>query len=228
MGDPKKHRKKYIKPSHPWQRARIDEEKIIVQEYGFKNKKEIWRMNALLRNVTAQSKKLVTLSGAQAEKEKEALLNKMKRYGLIPADGTLDSLLAINLRHVLERRLQTIVFRKHLANSSKQARQFIVHGHIKVAGKKVTAPSYLVPLNEEASIDFVAKSSLADTEHPERVAAKKSKELRENPVVSEGKTPRQQDAGRRPIGDRRDSDKKETARPKKEPKKESKKEVKKE
>ena len=40
MGDPRKLRKKYYPPSHPWQKIRIDEEKILMKDYGFKNKKE--------------------------------------------------------------------------------------------------------------------------------------------------------------------------------------------
>ncbi len=33
MGDPKKQRKKYSGPQHPWKRARIEEEKVLVEEY---------------------------------------------------------------------------------------------------------------------------------------------------------------------------------------------------
>ncbi|MDP7610203.1 MAG: 30S ribosomal protein S4, partial [Candidatus Woesearchaeota archaeon] len=44
MGDPKKQRKKYSKPSHPWQTERIEVEKVLMKEYGLKNKKEIWRV----------------------------------------------------------------------------------------------------------------------------------------------------------------------------------------
>ena len=41
MGNPKRHRKKYSTPAHPWQRARIEEERELSKEYGFKNKKEM-------------------------------------------------------------------------------------------------------------------------------------------------------------------------------------------
>jgi len=39
--------------------------------------------------------------------------------------------------HPLERRLDTAIFRALFASSSKQARQFVVHGWVKVNGKKV-------------------------------------------------------------------------------------------
>ncbi len=42
MGDPKFSRKKYETPNHPWQTARIKEEKDICKKYGLKNKTEIW------------------------------------------------------------------------------------------------------------------------------------------------------------------------------------------
>jgi small subunit ribosomal protein S4 len=176
MGDPRKQRKKYETPGHPWQRSRIEDERVLMEEYGFKNKKEIWKMNAFLRDAAAQAKKLVTLSGAQADKEKELLLTRMKRYGLLKQDAVLDAILSISPRDVLERRLQTQIYKKGLANSVKQARQFITHEHICIGNKIVTSPSYLVPLSEEGMISFAPRSNLADPEHPERVAAKKAKE----------------------------------------------------
>nr|OQO15979.1 hypothetical protein B0A51_16395 [Rachicladosporium sp. CCFEE 5018] len=46
--------------------------------------------------------------------------------------------------HPLERRLDTAVWRALFASSSKQARQFIVHGWVRVNGKKMTYPGYLL------------------------------------------------------------------------------------
>ncbi len=174
MGDPKKHRKKYSGPQHPWEKTRIDEEKQLMQEYGFRNKTEIWKMNAFLRKATAQAKTLITLSGPQADKERDLLLQRLKRYNLLSTDAELDAILSISLRDLLERRLQTLVYKKNLANSTKQARQFITHRHITIGGKTVTSPSYLVSISEESLIDFKENSSLSDEEHPERMAAMKA------------------------------------------------------
>lgn len=44
----------------------------------------------------------------------------------------------------LERRLDNVLFRCGYALSRTQARQFISHGHVKVNGRKVSIPSYLV------------------------------------------------------------------------------------
>ena len=51
-----------------------------------------------------------------------------------------------NLLSLLERRLDNVVFRLKMSYSKEQARQFVVHGHISVNGRRVSSPSYL--LNE--------------------------------------------------------------------------------
>ena len=53
-----------------------------------------------------------------------------------------------------------MVFKKGLAHTPKQARQFIVHGHIAVDGRKVRWPSTLIPLSEENKISFYDKSKI--------------------------------------------------------------------
>ncbi len=75
----------------------------------------------------------------------------------------------------MERRLQTIVFKKGLARSVIQSRQFISHGHVFVNNRKVTVPSYIVLKGEENSISFDPASALASPEHPERVVEKVEK-----------------------------------------------------
>jgi small subunit ribosomal protein S4 len=48
------------------------------------------------------------------------------------------------LLQLLERRLDNVVYRLGFASTRGQARQFVVHGHILVNGKKLNIPSYLV------------------------------------------------------------------------------------
>lgn len=179
MGDPKKTRKKYYTPHHPWNKARIEEERPIMIEYGMKNKREIFKMSSLLKDFKDQAKKLIALKTAQAEKEKEQMFARLKRLGILAADvSSLDPVLDLTLRDILERRLQTQVYKKGLARTVEQARQFIVHGHINVGDRKMTAPSYLVAAQEEALLQFSSGSSLNSVDHPER-------------FVREDKTPEQ-------------------------------------
>jgi len=49
-----------------------------------------------------------------------------------------------NLIELLERRLDTIVYRLKFAMTPFAARQFVNHGHVTVNGKRVNIPSYLV------------------------------------------------------------------------------------
>lgn len=49
-----------------------------------------------------------------------------------------------NLKVMLERRLDNIVYRLGFADSRPQARQLVLHGHIMVNGHRVNVPSYLV------------------------------------------------------------------------------------
>jgi small subunit ribosomal protein S4 len=168
MGDPKKIRKKYNTPMHPWMKAKIESERKIRAEFGTRNKKEIWKMETILKNFKTQAKNLIILTNKQSEIEKDHLFRKVKELGLILDEVTIDNILGVTLDTIMGRRLQTIVFKKGLARSVKQARQFIVHEHVMVNGKKITAPSYLVKLKEEASVEFTPNSPLANDEHPER------------------------------------------------------------
>ena len=49
-----------------------------------------------------------------------------------------------NLIGILERRLDAVVYRMKFVPTVFSARQFVNHGHIKVNGKRVNIPSYLV------------------------------------------------------------------------------------
>jgi small subunit ribosomal protein S4 len=53
---------------------------------------------------------------------------------------------------LLESRLDNVVYRLGLANSRRQARQLVNHGHFIVNGRKVTIPSFQVKLNDEIKV----------------------------------------------------------------------------
>jgi small subunit ribosomal protein S4 len=176
MGDPRKRRKSYSTPSHPWQRTRIEEEKVLVKEYGVANKKEIWKMNSILRRFASVAKNSVALKTKQGEKEKKQMLDRLQTLGLLTPTAQAVDVLNLKLKDIMERRLQTLIHRKGMARTIKQARQFITHRHITVAGKMVTQPSYLVLKKEEDKIGFLPSSSLSNPEHSERTALEKKKE----------------------------------------------------
>ncbi len=156
---------------------RIKEESQLRREYGYKNKTEVWKVQSILRSFRAQARRLIPLTDEQAQLEKRQLLSKLASLGLVNENAQIEDVLALTVRDLLERRLQTLVFRKKLANSVKQARQFITHGHITINGKKITSPAYMVKVSEENGIGFSENSTLASEEHPERIAVRE-KELK--------------------------------------------------
>lgn len=57
-----------------------------------------------------------------------------------------------NLLQLLERRVDNVVFRLGLANTRRQARQIVTHGHITVNGKRVDIPSALVKIGDVVAV----------------------------------------------------------------------------
>jgi len=171
MGQPKRQRKKYEGPSHLWQKERIEKEKILLKEFALKNKREIWREGTIAKSIAINAKKLIADTSSQALLERKQLLERGKRLGLLKSDS-LDDALDTTLEDVLNRRIATIVFKKGMARTIKQARQMVVHGHISIDGKKITSPSYLVSLEEENKVMFAENSPFANPQHPERLQEK--------------------------------------------------------
>jgi len=172
LGDPKFSRAKFERPSHPWEGERIKAENELLKKYGLKNKKELWRSQFVLRRFRQRARQLQALvrtGDTQAEKERDELLRRLGRIGLLPLEGTtLDDVLALDVEAVLSRRLQTLTFLKGLAFTPRQARQFIVHGHVSVDGRRVTVPGYIVTRTEENVIVYDERSPIANDLHPAR------------------------------------------------------------
>ena len=64
------------------------------------------------------------------------------------------------LLQILESRLDNVVFRLGLANTRREARQIVNHGHITVNGQKVDIPSYLVKPGEVIAVREKSKNSV--------------------------------------------------------------------
>jgi small subunit ribosomal protein S4 len=192
MGDPKFSKRKYDTPSHPWQGERIKLENVLLKKYGLKNKKELWKAQSLLRNYRGKGRDLLArlrYGDQQAEIERKGLLSKLANQGILPDDASLDDLLALDVERVLDRRLQTLVYMKGLAYTTKQARQLIVHGHTVINERKVTVPGYLVTRSEETSIAYNPYSPVAHELHPARPTAEHIERVtREFTAPKEAKT----------------------------------------
>jgi len=152
MGHPKKQKRKYEKPKRSFDKERIEREEKLKRDYGLRRKKEILKAESILRNFWRRARSLQ--AEPDEEKEKE-LLEKLNKFGL--DCSKLDDVLRIRLEDILSRRLQNIVYKKNLANSIKEARQLVVHGHVLVNNRKVLWPGYLVPTKLEDRIELKGK-----------------------------------------------------------------------
>jgi small subunit ribosomal protein S4 len=153
MGDPRKLRKKYEVPQQIWDDARIAEEGGMVQEYGLKNVREVWVAKAELRKIRTQYKNMLAL-GEKGNDKKAVLLQRTINLGYCKPSASVDDILSLTTRDILERRIQTLVFRNGLAKSVKQARQLITHGFISLDGRKVKSPSYQVPVAVQDRLSY--------------------------------------------------------------------------
>jgi small subunit ribosomal protein S4 len=63
-----------------------------------------------------------------------------------------------NLLRLLETRLDNVSFRAAWGSSRAQARQLVRHGHVKVNGKRVTIPSYIVRKGDIVTLSEKAKA----------------------------------------------------------------------
>jgi len=168
MGDPKKQRKKYETPRFPWRTDALQEELRLLGQYGLRNKRELWRHETMLSKFRGIARSLIGKTPEERQKMEKILVTRLKKLGIIHETAVLDDILDSTIEDILERRLQTIIFRKDLAKSIYQARQLITHGHIALGDQRVTVPSYLVRREEENQITYRPQSPFANPNHPLR------------------------------------------------------------
>ena len=170
MGDPKKQRKKYETPRFRWRKDILQEELKLLGQYGLRNKHELWRHKTMLSKTRGIARSLIGKTPEERVKMENELLTRLKKRGILAETAVLDNVLDLSIEDLLERRLQTIVFRKGLARTIFQARQLITHGHVNIGNRRVTVPSYTVAKAEEEQVMYSPQSALAKESHPLRQA----------------------------------------------------------
>jgi small subunit ribosomal protein S4 len=168
MGDPKKQRKKYETPRFRWRKDILQEELKLVGQYGLRNKRELWRHKTMLSKTRGIARSLIGKTPEERAKMENELLTHLKKLGILEETAILDNVLDLSIEELLERRLQTLVFRKGLTRTIFQSRQLITHGHVNIGNRRVTVPSYIVSKEEENQVAYSPQSSLAKEKHPLR------------------------------------------------------------
>lgn len=164
----------YRKPNRPFEKERLESEMKIVGQYGLKNKREVWRVQYFLTKVRQAARALLTLDEKDERRtfEGEALLRRMTRLGLLNEnERQLDYVLGLTVSKLMERRLQTKVFKLQIARSMHHARVLIRQRHVRVGKQICDIPGFLVRLDSEKHIDF-AMSSPFGQGRPGRVKRK--------------------------------------------------------
>lgn len=144
--------KKYSRPRKPFDTVRIKAENDLVNRYGLKNKREIWKAKAKLDSIRNRAKELLRES---SEEEQRLFLDKLSKLGY-KVEEVVD-VLALTEENVLNRRLQTVILKKGITTTTKGARQLITHKHISIDNKIINIPSYHVIIDEEKNIKKVGK-----------------------------------------------------------------------
>jgi len=158
MGDIKKKRKLFSRPKKLFDRARMDDENVLIKRYGLKNKREIWKVKSAVSKMRRRAKTLI----GKGDDEQRAFFDKLTRMGIAVVD--ISDVLALTEESLFNRRLQTFVFKKKLAHSVKEARQLIVHKNVLVDGRVVNIPSFVVTLDLEGKISLKERKVKAKKE----------------------------------------------------------------
>jgi small subunit ribosomal protein S4 len=157
-------KRKYETPVRAWDKQRIESEREALRGYGLRNKKELWRTEAAVRKYRRLARSLAARPNKSQEK---LVLDKLVSLGVLEEGAGIDDVLALTTQKFLDRRLQTVLKSKGLANTVKHARQMIVHGHVKVGDRKIVYPSYVVSRGDESKIRIVVAKQTKVEKHAE-------------------------------------------------------------
>ncbi|MEG2003615.1 MAG: 30S ribosomal protein S4 [Clostridia bacterium] len=111
----------------------------------------------------ATGRKRVKEYGLQLREKQKAkryygILEKQFKNYFVKADKTQGQT-GENLLTLIERRLDNVVYRMGMADSRRESRQLVLHGHFTVNGKKVDIPSYIVKANDVITLKDSSRKS---------------------------------------------------------------------
>lgn len=151
----------FSRPKKAFELSRIKSENELVEKYGLKNKREIWKA---LAKVGYYRHRAMALAKASSE-EQEVLFSKLQSLGL--SVSSIADVLALTVNDLLNRRLQTVVFQKGYAKTAKQARQLVAHRRVLIDNRVMNVPSYILSVEEEKKLNVKTLPVQAKSEKKE-------------------------------------------------------------
>ncbi|MEM2616378.1 MAG: 30S ribosomal protein S4, partial [Thermofilaceae archaeon] len=86
MGDPKKPKKKWEGPAHPWRKDVLTQELELIGKYGLRNKRELWVARTMLRRWRMRARRLLALPPELREVRARPLISKLYNLGLLASE----------------------------------------------------------------------------------------------------------------------------------------------
>ena len=155
------YRKTSKTPRKPFDKDRLINELKIVGAYGLRCKREVWRVQLTLAKLRKAARTLLTLEENDPRRvfEGDALIRRIVKLGLLKEnERKLDYVLGLTVNQFMERRLQTLVVQRKLANSVHHSRVYIRQRQIAVGKQLVNIPSFMVRVSSEQHIQYAATS----------------------------------------------------------------------
>jgi len=165
---PGRRHKKYSRPRKLYDIALLKSETGLINKYGLKTRREVWRADFAIGKIRNLAKELITAD----DKKKKEFVERQQAKGF--KVETIADVLGLGKEDYLKRRLQSIVMAKGLAKTPNQARQFIIHKHVSINGNIINAPSHLTTVEEEATVklDITIPEKKAITDEEKELLSK--------------------------------------------------------
>ena len=148
-------------PKKPFDKDRLINELRIVGVYGLRNKREVWRVQLTLAKLRKAARQLLTLpqDDPRRQFEGDAIIRRIVKLGLLKEnERKLDYVLGLTINQFMERRLQTLVAQRKIADSIHHARVMIRQRHIAIGKQLVNIPSFMVRVSSEQHIAIAPTS----------------------------------------------------------------------
>jgi len=171
MGDPRRPRRTYSTPRSPWSSDQLAQELYLVGSYGLRNKRELYKAQSQLSSIRKQARHLLAAPAVERTREEGKLLNSLLKKGLLSPGMILDDVLSLSVEDMLSRRLQTVIYKRGSAVTPAQARQLIVHRHVKIGERVVSVPGYHVTAEDEQKIVLTGGIGVPKLAEPKMEAA---------------------------------------------------------